>query len=252
MKKTSKRFKLPRCSKHNELTRWKLALEASREGVWDWNMVTGENWVSENWAHMIGYTSEEVMHTYDFFTRHIHPDDMERMIRVREGYLSGQLPEYHTVFRMVAKDGQEKWILSRGRIVTWDESGKPTRMVGTHEDITRQKKAEDALKRQKGVLESFFTYSPDAMAHLDTDQKIIQINQQFTKLFGYTEMDSYQQRLDDLITDEALHPEAEEISKRTENNKSIEVETERIRKDGTRVPVVIRGGPVMVEGNIVG
>lgn len=251
-KKTSKRFKLQSCLKNNELLRAKLALEASREGVWDWNLVTGENWVSENWANMIGYTSEEVMHTYDFFARHVHPEDMERMTRVRERYLSGQLPQYHTVFRMVAKDGQEKWVLSRGRMVKWDEAGNPVRMVGTHQDITRQKKAEEALKRQKGVLESFFTYSPDAMAHLDTDQKIIQINQQFTKLFGYTGMECYQQPLDDLITDEALHQEAKEISNRTENNECIQVETERTRKDGTRVPVVIRGGPVIVEGNIVG
>lgn len=252
IKGASKRFIVRRCSKQNELLRAKLALEASREGVWDWNIATNENWVSENWANMIGYTADEVMHTYDFFTQHIHPEDMERMVRVRERYLNGQLPEYHTVFRMMAKDGQEKWILSRGRIVTWDEEGKPTRMVGTHQEITRQKKAEEAMKRHKGVLESFFTYSPDAMAHLDTSQKIIQINEQFTRLFGYTELECYHKRLDELITDETLRQEAEEISKKTENNEFIQVETERTRKDGTRVPVVIRGGPVIVDGTIVG
>ncbi len=252
IKKTSKRFKLASCSKHNELLRSNLAVDASREGVWDWNLVTGENWVSNTWANMIGYTSEEVMHTYDFFTQHIHPDDMERMIRVRERYLSGHLPEYHTVFRMVARDGQVKWILSRGRIAKWDEEGKPMRMVGTHQDITRQKKAEESLKRQKGALESFFAYSPDAMAHLDINQKIIKINEQFTRLFGYTEVECYQKRLNELITDEALRKEAEEINKRAENNEFIQVETDRIRKDGTRVPVVIRGGPVIVEGKIAG
>ncbi len=252
MKGSSKPFKLPRCSNQHELLRSKLALDASREGIWDWNLVTGENWVSERWANMIGYTSEEVMHTYDFFIQHIYPEDMERMIRVRERYLSGKLPEYHTVFRMVAKDGQEKWILSRGRIVKWDENNKPLRMVGTHQDITRQKRAEEALKRQKGILESFFTYSPDAMAHLDKNQKIIQINEQFTNLFGYTKVECYQKRLDELITDESLRKEAEEISLKTENNESIQVETERTRKDGTRVPVVIRGGPVIVDGKIVG
>lgn len=232
--------------------RAKLALEASREGVWDWNLATDENWVSENWANMIGYRADEVMHTYDFFTQHIHPEDMERMVRVRERYLTGQLPEYHTVFRMVTKNGQEKWILSRGRIVKWDDAGKPIRMVGTHQDITRQKKAEEAMKRHKSVLESFFTYSPDAMAHLDTNQRIIQINEQFTRLFGYTEQECYHKRLDELITDERLRQEAEEISKKTEKNEFVQVETERMRKDGTWVPVAIRGGPVIADGTIVG
>ena len=247
-----KRYRTKRGSVNVELLRAKLALEASREGVWDWNLITNENTVSESWAQMIGFTAEEVNHTYDFFTRQVHPEDMNRMVIVRDRYLKGQLPVYHTVFRMISKDGQVKWILSRGRIVDWDAAGKPLRMVGTHQDITRQKRVEEALKRQKAVLESFFRYSPDAMAHLNTEQQILQINEQFTRMFGYTQSECYLKVLDELIADESLRQEANEITRQTERNETIEVETVRVRKDGSRVPVVIRGGPVIVEGEIVG
>ncbi|MDW7670234.1 MAG: PAS domain S-box protein [Bacillota bacterium] len=250
--KSKRKYKAKKCPEHNELHRAKLALEASREGVWDWNMVTGTNIVSENWAQMIGYSLKEVNQDYDFFWNRIHPDDRERMTLIRGRYLRGELPEYHVVFRLMAKDGQLRWILSRGKVVEWDEAGNPQRMVGTHQDITRQKKAEEALKYQKGVLESFFRYSPDAMAHLNTQQEVLQANEQFTRLFGYTEMECYHKRLDDLITDKELRHEAAEITRATEENQTIEVETLRVHKDGTRIPVVIRGGPVIVEGRIVG
>lgn len=248
----SPRFRREGEATNRALLRATMALEAAQEGVWDWNLVTGENIISEGWAQMLGFTVDEISQTYDFFMKQIHPEDLKRMEKIRRLYIAGELAHYHSVFRMKTKDGQEKWILSRGKTVEWDEKGQPTRMVGTHQDITRRKQTELTLRYQKSVLESFFRYSPDALAHLNTRHEIVRINQQFSRLFGYTEAECVGQQLDPLITDEMLLKEAAQISCQTQTNGLIEVETERVRKDGSRVPVIVRGGPVIVNDEIVG
>ncbi|MEN1760985.1 PAS domain S-box protein [Anoxynatronum sibiricum] len=248
----SRRAQRDNAFSQNALLRAKMALEAAQEGIWDWNLVTGENMISESWAQMLGFTADEVRHTYDFFLTHVHPEDLKRMEKIRELYIKGELAHYHSVFRMRTKEGQEKWILSRGKTVEWNEHGQPTRMVGTHQDITRRKQAEISLRYQKSVLESLFRYSPEALAHLNTRQEIVRINQQFTRLFGYTEAECVGVSLDPLITDEALLKEAALVSCRTQSNEFVEMESVRVRKDGSRVPVIVRGGPVIVDDEIVG
>ena len=227
-------------------------LDTTREGAWDWNLKTDQFMLSDNWAQYIGSENSAGKDQCAQLWQRIEPEDRQRVERVRSLYLEGEIPEFHVVFRMMADDNKHRWILSRGKIVEWDDSGAPLRMAGTHQDITRQKKAEKALKYQKSVLESFFQYSPDAMVHLDHQQRILKINEQFTRLFGYTQEECLHQRVDDLITNASLLKEAREITRRTEDNQFVEVETVRVRKNGSKVPVVIRGGPVRVDDRIVG
>jgi PAS domain S-box-containing protein len=228
-----------------------LIPHTSQEGTWDWNLKTGENRVSEKWAQMIGYRADEISHDHQTFKDHIHPDDYKHMETIRTKYLQGELPEYHVVFRMITKSGHFRWILSKGRIVEWDKKGNPLRMVGTHQDITRQKRQEQRLRRQKSMFESFFKHSPLAIVFLDRDSKIIQINEQFTRLFGYTE-ECKGVYLDSLVTDENLLPEAEEITRRSKQDEMIDIESVRLHKDGSRIPVAIRSSQVKVDGEVIG
>ncbi|MDO8250316.1 MAG: PAS domain-containing protein [Rhodoferax sp.] len=124
---------------------WKLALESSGEGVWDWNVVTGLQTHSSRWKEMLGYADDEVGTGYHEFACRVHPDDLAYVQGAATAYLEGRAPGCAVDLRMRCKDGSWKWILARGMVVSRDAQGKPLRMIGTHTDITERKQAEAAL-----------------------------------------------------------------------------------------------------------
>jgi len=128
--------------------RWRFALEGSGDGVWDWNLQSGETVLSKRWKEMIGYSEEEFDGQSGDWMAFIHPGDQDR---VRDGlgkYLEGKIPQYIDEFRLSCKDGSLKWILARAMAVSRNIDGKPLRIIGTHSDITDRKRAEETIQRQ--------------------------------------------------------------------------------------------------------
>ncbi|WP_198674806.1 EAL and GGDEF domain-containing protein [Rhodoferax ferrireducens] len=124
---------------------WKLALESSGDGVWDWNVVTGEQTHSSRWKEMLGYADDEIGTGYHEFVQRVHPDDLADVQDAARAYLEGRSPGYAVDLRMRCKDGSWKWVLARGMVVSRDAQGQPLRMIGTHTDITERKQTEAAL-----------------------------------------------------------------------------------------------------------
>ena len=125
---------------------WRLALESSGEGLWDWNVVTGEQTHSRQWQEMLGFAVDEIGPGYHEFVTRVHPDDLRGVLAAVQACHEGRASSYAVDLRMRCKDGSWKWILSRGRVVGRDEQGKPLRMVGTHTDISVRKHVEAALR----------------------------------------------------------------------------------------------------------
>lgn len=119
-------------------------------------------------------------------------------------------------------------------------------------DVGPMKEAEEQIKKQQKILESHFKYSPDAVVYLDMDLNIVEINRKFTSLFGYTAEEALGRNIEELIIDEDHLAESQEINQLALQNKEIEMDTVRRRKDGTLVDVCIRGGPTFVDGKIIG
>lgn len=124
--------------------RWKIALEGSGDGVWDWNPQTDEAVFSRRWKEMLGYTEVEFPDTGTAGLEHIHPDDKSRVQTAIQECFAGS-PFYAAEFRMHCKDGSWKWIFARGKLVSRDANGNPSRMICTHTDITERKQAEDRI-----------------------------------------------------------------------------------------------------------
>ena len=122
--------------------RWKFALEGSGEGVWDWNIQTGEANFSPRWKQMLGYTDQELANELRTWEQLVHAEDLPVAQAAIQAYLSGDTTGYATEFRMRGKDGLWRWILARGKIVSHTPEGQPLRMIGTHADITERKEAE--------------------------------------------------------------------------------------------------------------
>ena len=131
---------------------WKLALEGSGVGVWDWNLASGGQTHSAHWEEMLGFAAGEFNRGYQGFVALIHPDDLDMVQEKSLAYSEGRSPTYQVEFRMRCKDGSWKWILACGTVVERDALGKPLRMIGTHTDISGHKRSEEALRRVNAEL----------------------------------------------------------------------------------------------------
>ena len=127
---------------------WKRALESSGDGVWDWHLDTGVEEFSPRCKALYGYSDEDLPDLPEALDGLTHPEDLARMLADREAHLAGRTPAYVNEHRVRCKDGQWKWILSRGIVISHDAAGRPLRMIGTHTDITDAKQAE-ALRLER-------------------------------------------------------------------------------------------------------
>lgn len=128
--------------------RWKFALEGAGHGVWDWDIQTGEMFLSKQEMTVLGYDGDSAIHTHaDVWTNKLHPEDIDTRNRALEQYFSGEAPIYICEYRTRGRDNHWIWILARGMLVNRTADGMPLRMIGTHTDITEQKNTENELKR---------------------------------------------------------------------------------------------------------
>ncbi len=119
-----------------------MALDATNDGMWDWNIATGDVWLSERWYAMIGYDPHEIRPHVESWAALVHPDDVDTLMRVLTDHLKGRTPSYQCEHRVRHRDGSWRWVLNRGKVVARDADGRAVRAVGTHTDITDRKEAE--------------------------------------------------------------------------------------------------------------
>ena len=122
---------------------WKLALESSGDGVWDWHIAQEVETYSRALLALYGYAAGELGKHPDAMDALTHPDDIPAMRLARQEHLAGHTPRYINEHRMRCKDGSWKWVLSRGIVIARNEHGAPLRMIGTHTDITERKHADE-------------------------------------------------------------------------------------------------------------
>lgn len=128
---------------------WSLAIEGSGTGVWDRNIVTGEIRYSRGWHAILGYEDATLSNAIeDSYTR-VHPDDLDYVKATIEAHFQQRTAIYEVEHRLRCKDGRYKWVLSRGKVVSRDEAGRPLRMVGTTTDISNIRDLTEKLKRER-------------------------------------------------------------------------------------------------------
>jgi PAS domain S-box-containing protein len=132
--------------------RWQLALAGTGDGIFDWNILTGEAFLSPRLKENLGFCDEEIPNNYEGWESLIHQDDLEAVIARVRSHIERKTPQYIAEYRMRCKDGSYKWILARGQ-AQWDETGKAIRMVGSHQDISERKWIDALLRQSRDELE---------------------------------------------------------------------------------------------------
>lgn len=126
--------------------RFKLAMEGSHDGLWDWDMDTNTVYFSPSWKRLLGYEDHELENCFSTWERLTAPDDLEMTKnRLTESLQDPGKKSYEAEFRMRHKDGRWIDILSKALIVR-DPQGEPSRVVGTHQDRTVQLALESQLR----------------------------------------------------------------------------------------------------------
>ncbi|MDM8565649.1 PAS domain S-box protein [Candidatus Halobeggiatoa sp. HSG11] len=173
--------------KEDEL-KWQHALTASKEGVWDWNIITNEVYFSISWKKMLGYADEEIGADLSEWDKRVHPADKELASLNVNQHLAGKTEYYCSEHRILCKDGTYKWILDRGKVIEFTKEGKPQRFIGTHSDISERKQAEQALKYRLAVEKIVATVST-LFVNVTLDNFNAQIDKALRILGEFAEVD---------------------------------------------------------------
>ncbi|MBD3217309.1 MAG: PAS domain S-box protein [candidate division Zixibacteria bacterium] len=159
--------------------RLKLALEATSDGLWDWDIATGKAYFGPRYYTMLGYEPGEFESTFDSWVDMVHPEDREEAQKTLQWHIKNKEGGYEIEFRLRAKDGRWHWILSRGKVVERDANGIAVRIIGTHVDITARKEAEEEIKSQA----AFAHNNPSPVIQARPNGKIIRYNPSAQQLF---------------------------------------------------------------------
>ena len=127
--------------------RYELAVDAANDGIWDWDLASGEIYYAARWKAMLGYSPGEVQPDLREWLDRVHLDDRASVEQALDEHLAGRSPQLAAEFRMRHRDGSWRWILARGLMVR-GQDGAPTRMAGSLSDITDRQLAQEKLRRQ--------------------------------------------------------------------------------------------------------
>lgn len=163
-------------------TRLRLALMASGQGVYDYDLRSGAIVVSEEYARMLEFDPATFRESHENFFARMDPADRERVEKRFRDHLAGVIPEYRAEFRTHTASGAWKSIMSVGAVVQWDERGQPLRFVGMHTDITAQKRADEHMR----LAASIFENTREVIVVTDAQASIISVNRAFTDVTGYS------------------------------------------------------------------
>ncbi|OYY95247.1 MAG: hypothetical protein B7Y41_01690 [Hydrogenophilales bacterium 28-61-23] len=145
--------------------RFDLAMRGANDGLWDWDLSNNTVYYSPRWKTMLGHAEEDIGSALSEWSERVHPDDLPAALAALNAHLSGETAHFEITVRFRHKDGHYLWMLSRGLAVR-DTDGKPVRMVGTHTDVSAQKRAEEALIQAKDAAEAASRAKSEFLANM--------------------------------------------------------------------------------------
>ena len=159
--------------------------KAGRIGSYSFKITEGYWKSSETLDEIFGIEKTE-QKSFEEWANLIHPDDREEMLSYFDEYVLTGKKKFDKEYRVLRPDGVTLWVWGIGNL-TFDDSGKPVKMMGTIQDITERKLAENALKQAQHNYESFFNTIDDFLFVLDQKGDILHYNETVAKRLGYTD-----------------------------------------------------------------
>ena len=203
-------------------------------------------YISQGCIEMFGYTPEEILHDPTLIQSLVHPGDVDQFKRTSD-FCAQNAIKWEWEGRFIV-NGQTKWIEG-----TSDTRGSnPNIRYGMLLDVTERKLAEQRSKHNELLFTQLFNNSPLGLVLLDEQHKVLQVNEGFTKIFGYTRQDILGCQVNDILVPEEYKKEALNIEFFAWEGTVNSVESLRRHKNGALVPVIIYGVPVALGNETIG
>jgi PAS domain S-box-containing protein len=175
--RVERKFSLRQQLSLSEQERWLLVASGSLDGLFDFDLVTGQVFYSERWKAMLGYGPEELEPNQETWRSFLHVEDRQAAEDTLEQYLRSGQGALEMEYRVRHRNGDTLWIKARWQAI-WDELKNPVRLVGCHSDITARKRSEERLAvseaRYRGLFEANpqpgWIYSPQTLQIEDANQ----------------------------------------------------------------------------------
>jgi PAS domain S-box-containing protein len=206
------------------------------------------DFLNQRWLEYTGLTLEEARGWG--WQRAVCPDDLPRLVEYWRSVLAAGRPG-EIEARLRRYDGVDRWFLFRG-VPQYDDQGDLVKWYGQTTDIEDRKRAEEELKKQTAHLDELFELAPHAVVLVDSEVRVMRVNQEFTRMFGYTPEEVVGRSLEDLVAPEERISEYKNNARMLSSGQKVESETIRRRKDGARITVSMTASPVLTAGPIEG
>ncbi|MCY6490202.1 PAS domain S-box protein [Leptolyngbya sp. GGD] len=227
--------------------RFELAVMATNGLIYDWNFKNNTVYRSRGLMDLCGYCPEEVDPSLQWWWQQIHPEDLARFDFSNLNEHLESLDRYCVEYRVRHRNGHYLWVEDRGLVVK-DITGQPIRIVGSTIDISNRKQTEADLRESEARLKRLVDLNLIGIEFWDADGTVLDANDAFLNLVGYTREDLHDGKVNwrALTPPEQIQLSDASIEKMRQQT-SDTLEKEYIRKDGSRISVLLGG--VMFEGS---
>ncbi len=211
-----------------------VALDAMGDGIWSWDLQTGEVFYSDRWLESLGYERSEVPATIKFVDSITHPDDRDLLRAAGTAHLEGRTDYFECEYRLRTKAGDWRWTRGRGRVLERSSDGLAVRVLGANYDITESKKAQAALEESERHCRTIVQTAGCVIICLDTDLRITDWNHAAEQIYGWSASDVLGRYYPDWFLPEAVREAVlDEIARVLEGGEASDYENPVIARDGS-------------------
>ena len=217
--------------------RFQLAVNATQDGIYDWDLVSNAIYYSPGWKSMLGYKEDELPNDFSVWQELTLPEDTQRAWEMQNDLINKKRNRFEMEFKMKHKSGHWVDILSRAT-ANFDHNGKAVRIVGTHVDVSERKRIEEDIRKRESRYRTILRTAIDGFWITDINGHFLEVNEAYSQMSGYSQDELLNMHIADIEANEKPEKIKEHIKK------GMAIRYERFeslhrRKDNSTYPVEV-------------
>ena len=234
--------------------RFNVAVTGSNDGLWDWNVLTGEAYYSPRFKQLLGLSENEMEGNFSALISRLHPEDKDAVEQAFKEHLQRAVP-FDIELRLRTKAGEYCWFRARGQSVR-SSTGSAIRMAGAITDVTDRRIAAAELFAEKERAQVTLASIADGVITTDTEGRVQYLNPVAEALTGWVTSSAHGLSLGAIFrlideTNRSPASNAIEMVLREERNVEVSVTVLLLRNDGSEIPIVQSAAPIRARGGEV-